>query len=241
MKKRMSAAALALRLTALPGFLVTVLTAAVQIGLFLSTRYAWSSEDGWDLWSFEQIVESEGVALAGLLGFVVMFVVLVLPCCSLRNRNVFTLRRLKVSEKELTAIWAAVFSGYFLMAWAVQLGLMIGLYAVYAREAGSDAMGLFLAAYRSSYFHTLLPLAEVWGYVRNVALCLGWGTLASLMARHMRHEGKPYMLAVLVILTGWLLPKEMASADSDILLIILTAVVLACQIAAIQGGEENED
>lgn len=243
MKKRMSAAALGLRLTALWAIGAIVLAAAVQMGLFWQTNYIWSDPDSVNYHSigFEWLLDNEYVALAGKLSWLAVLAAVVLPCCSGRNKAVYTLRRLRVSEKEVTFDWALLFSGYFLLSWAAQLAAVLGMFWLYFNNFAHDPMDLFLASYRSAYFHTLLPLAEPWGYGRNILLCLGWGIMGSLIARYMRHGGKPFMVVAMVFAAGFTLPMEMASITGDVLCSFLMIAMVCVQLWLIREVEKNED
>lgn len=242
MRKRLIAAGLGLRLTSIWAAGIILLTSAVQVWLFLRTEYLWSDmADNWNIQSFEWVLDEEGIALVGKLSFVLLLGAVVLPCASVRNRNAYTLRRLRIGENQVTAIWALIFSGYFLISWAVQLGVVLWMASCYARVAGMGVMDLFVAAYRSTYFHTLLPLAEIWGYVRNGVICLSWGAMGSLIARYVRHGGKSFLAVGMVVLTGWLLPTDMATAGNDIMLSVLLLAMVGLQIYLMVGGGANED
>lgn len=243
MKKRMSAAALGLRLTALWAAIVILLTAAVQLGLFWRMKYVWGDPDSmnYHIWGFEWILDGKKIALAGKMSWPALLAAVVMPCCSGRNKAVYTLRRLRISENGVTFDWAALFSGYFLLSWAAQLAVVIGMFRLYAGNSGWNAMDLFLTAYRSAYFHTLLPLSEPWGYARNIVLCLSWGTMGSLLARYMRHGGKPFLAVAMVILGGFFLPGEMASASGDIWCCLLMTVLVCIQVWLIREVEAYED
>lgn len=239
MKKRLSAAGLGLRLTAAPVAAVILAASLLQIWSFYRTEYLWSGELGNA--GFEWILDEEGVGLWGKLSFIGILVVTVGRTCSARNRASYTLRRLRIREGEVTFLWAVIFSGYFLVSWAVQLGLVLWMYVQYAAQVGTDGIGLFAASYRSAYFHLLLPLEETLGYLRNILICVGWGGMGAMMARYMRHGGKPFMAVALILVTGFFLPGEMASMSTDIVLCVAICAMVIVHILINRGWGRDED
>ncbi len=141
----------------------------------------------------------------------------------------FTLRRLSLSEMTVTAVWALVFAGWFLLYWAVQLGLLFGMYANYISAYGGSENLLFVVAMRSRYFHYLLPLYEPWGFARNIALCLALGSFTALGAQNARNgRWNPLCLAfLLLIVVGVFTPQSVAVQWADI---TVTVCAIVCVI-----------
>ena len=238
MKKRMSSAALGLRMTFWPVMAVIVIFSAMQLWSFWRTEIYWIEDVYSPQMAFEEILDGQRVAYHGKFSFMmILSMTLIAP----RNKASYTLRRLRISENEVTVQWALLFSGYYLISWAVQLLLTMYMFRAYAPVAELEPLDYFLAVYRSRYLRILLPLGEPWGYVRNVLICLGWGTMGSLVGRYARHGGKPFMGIALVILTVMFLPADMASQITDIWFCVLMAVLVVIQICMIREVERNED
>lgn len=238
MKKRMSSAALGLQLTFWPVMAAIAMCSAFQLWSFFRTEYLWEMDGYVNYLTFEELLDNHRVAYHGKSSFLLILgMILIAP----KNKACYTLQRLRISENELTAQWALLFAGYFLLSWAVQLGLCMVLFRIYANAVGLKAMDFFLASYRSRYLHLLLPLGENWGYGRNVLLCLGWGTMGALTGRYLRHGGKPFMAIALVIGTLMFLPSDMASEPGDIILSVVLVLAAAIQLYLIREVERNED
>lgn len=241
MRKRASAASLGIRLTALPVFAAILIASILQVAAFVVSKPYWTSELHDWAYSFDMILEEESVAFHGKLSFIWIMAALGATAGSAKSRIGYTVRRLRISENELTVIWALIFSGYFLISWGVQLALVLGMFARYAQVTGWGAMELFTSSFRSGYFHMLLPLAEPLGYVRNIFLCLGWGTMCSLLGRLARHGGKVYMAFVLIGISAVLPFSYVATAGEDVMLCIAMVVINLVQIGMLQEVERNED
>ena len=234
----MSSAALGLRLTFWPVMAVILMCSALQVWSFFRSEYLWIQENYVNPLNFEDVLDNLRVAHHGKFSFLlILSMTLIAP----RNKASYTLRRLRISENEVTVQWALLFSGYYLLSWAVQLLLSMVLFRIYAQATGLEALDYFLACYRSRYLHLLLPLGEPWGYVRNVFICLGWGTMGALIGRYCRHGGKPFMVVALVILTLIFLPAEMASQTGDIGVCVLMTILVVVQICMIREVERNEN
>lgn len=240
MRKRTSAAALGLRMTWKYVLIAMLLTSVMQIWAFQGTREYWSGVDGWCN-DFEWVLDENRVGFYGNLSFLLILGAICAAAASGKSRMGYTLRRLRISENEVTVLWAAVFAGYFLISWAVQLGLVFWMYAQYAKVWSTTGLDLFVIIHRSTFFHLLLPLSEPWGIARNIVLCLGWGAMGSLMARQTRHGGRPIAGIIMLLLVTILLVRgEMASIRTDVVFCILMAVAIAVQAVMNREVERNE-
>lgn len=238
MKKRMSGAGLALQLTFWPVVAVILVWSVFQIKSFFQSESFWIYGEYAQQMAFEDVLDNHRIFFYGKLSFLMIFAMtLVAP----RNQASYTLRRLRISENELTLSWALVFSGYYLLSWAVQLGLTMGMFRCFSSVTNLEAMDYFLACYRGRYLHLLLPLGEPWGYVRNIVMCLGWGSMGALIGRYSRHGGKPFMAVALIIVTLFFLPADMASQTGDIWFCACTVLLAAIQVYLIREAERDED
>lgn len=232
MKKKLTAGGLALRLT-LPGVLaILALTAAVQTLIFVR------QEPLYELQGFEWLVDEEGVALAGGISRWLILAWCLLRCG--RANTEYTLRRLGLRSWELTAVWAVVFTGYYLLSWGVQLLTVLGLYTMYAKVIPTEPIDLFIAAYRSRYFHGLLPLAETMTWLRSITLCLTMGGMTAMLARQLRLGGKPWMLLVLASAMLYL-PIRMGKSATDAMLSLAFLACLVGQWLINREVAKNED
>lgn len=224
MKKITSTAALGLRLTWTNVLTVFLITGVCQ--WFLVYRNGFENE------VFEYLLD-EYVFTPGILGQLGLVGGIYYALSGKKaNTTAYTLRRLRLGEGTVTAIWGLLFAGYFLLYWAFQIGMMLLLYGMYDRAVGAPENLLFLTTFQSSYFHNLLPLHEPWAVVRNSVFCLSFGSFAALSAQNARN-GRTFplcMFFVLVILWAILYPHEMASQSTDISLSIIALLCLAIDI-----------
>ena len=228
MKKRMSVAGLALQLTAFPMAVLFVLVSAAQMVLFVpphEVSFGYSTQ----VLVFEHQLEPL-VPRIGSLGFLLTALVLIW-CCSSHKRCDFsmTLSRLGISEAEVRRIFALVFTGYFLLYWALQFGTVTALYARSEMLRGQDPLWFFLACYRSPYLHLLMPLREVLGYVRNVSVCLAFGAMAALCLTGGSRKVSPLQIVPFLFWCVMNLssPGRIGLWTTDVFLILAAAAALA--------------
>jgi len=240
MKKRGSVIALGLRLTWVVALFCVVLTCVLQGWLFWRQQSMWGGVE-FESYTigFEHIIENDGIAHVGKWGFFALLIGLTACCAS--GQTGMTLRRLRIREWEVTAWWTMIFFGYFLLFWAVQLGMLLWTFHMYAQVRGWDLMDLFISAHTSPYFHIVLPLSEPWAVVRNIFLCLSWALTAALGALEARRGGKPFTVLVVGLSTNVFLPTTMASAVGDMAAISILGCILAGYIWAMHGRVKNED
>lgn len=217
MKKITSVAALALRLTWVRVVGLFALVGAAQWLAFV-TKF--------DVTRALEYQIDDLPAFIGKLGALALMLLLYVSVQGGKGgKTAYTLRRLSVSEWTVTAVWSLAFAGYFVMYWLFQIGMVLGMYGQYASQMGGGNR-LFLVAYRSSWFHYLMPLAEPWGYVRNIALVLGFGSAAALGGQNGRNgRWNPLCMGIVMIFACVvLMPREMASEGLDITMVIFAVV-----------------
>ena len=238
MKKITSAALLALKLTWLAVLAFTLTGAAVQIfyvfrelmpgGVPLQTTFG-----------FEQLLQSSAERV-GKFWMVLLLYMLGMDVGK-SVKTIYTMNRLGLSENQMTLVFGLVFSGYFLLYWAFQIALCYGFFVWYSRFALVGSNTWMLACWRSEWLHTLLPLGEWWGYLRNTVICLSFGFTAAIGSQLMRLGKYPFAFLVPPVLCLFLLSGRIGSGGMDIL---LSALLLAFTIGfyfTVKGGREDED
>ena len=238
MKKITSAALLALKLTWLAALAFTLTGAAVQIfyvfrelmpgGVPLQTTFG-----------FEQLLQSAAERV-GKFWMVLLLYMLGMDVGK-SVKTIYTMNRLGLSENQMTLVFGAVFSGYFLLYWAFQIALCYGFFVWYSRFALVGSNTWMLACWRSEWLHTLLPLGEWWGYLRNTVICLSFGFTAAIGSQLMRRGKYPFAFLVPPVLCLFLLSGGIGEFGMDILLTVLLAAFTIGFYFTVKGGREDED
>ena len=241
MKKITSAALLALKLTWLAALAFTLTGAAVQIfyvfrelmpgGVPLQTTFG-----------FEQLLQSAAERV-GKFWMVLLLYMLGMDIGK-SVKTIYTMNRLGLSENQMTLVFGLVFSGYFLLYWAFQIALCYGFFVWYSRFALVGSNTWMLACWRSEWLHTLLPLGEWWGYLRNTVICLSFGFTAAFnmqRARREKHAMINLFKIIPPVLCLFLLNGRVREIGPAAALIILLILVGISDWFALKGGREDED
>jgi len=241
MKKITSAALLALKLTWKTVLALFLCTAALQT----FSVYRWLMPGGVTLqttFGFETMLSS-AVEFFGKWWFVLLQLFLCVNGSSTRHsKTIYTMNRLGLSENHMTLVFGGVFTGYFLLFWAFQLLLIYAFFVWYSRFSLVSSNAFMLACWRSEWLHTLLPLGEWWGYLRNLVICLSLGYSAAFGSQCAR-RGK-YAFGYLLphfLLCSTMLSGRIGSFAQNIALTVLLAAVTVGSWFALKGGRENED
>lgn len=222
MKRYTSVAALAIRLTWMYVLVYIGTLCACQWVAFLNVNNLadHALEYRLDNWPMD----------AGRLGMVAMMLMLYSFLKGGKGSQFhITLKRLSVSELKISFVWMLIFAGWFLLYWAAQVGMLLGMYANYVHTYGGSENLLFVVAMRSKYFHYLLPLYEPWGFVRNGVLCLALGSFTALGSMNARNgRWNPLCLAFLMMIPwGIMTPQSVATQGADI---AVSVIALICVI-----------
>lgn len=157
------------------------------------------------------------------------------------SKTVYTMNRLGLSENQMTLVFGGVFSGYFLLYWALQIALCYGLFIWYSRFTLVSSNTFMLACWRSEWLHTLLPLAEWWGWLRNVVLWLSYGFTAAFGSQILRRGKYPFAALVPPVLWIFIPTGRIGELGLDILLTVLLAAFTIGFFFSMRGGQEDED
>ena len=152
---------------------------------------------GWNAGSLEDAFAKAGVALA----FVIALSVLHASFClrgALGAKSALPYARLGLPRRQLLRLQAEQNALCFFLLWAWQALAALALAAWWCR-AHPDASGahtIFVATYRVSLLHAVLPMGDWLLWLRNLAVCLALGVCAAKAALTRRATG-PMIVGVL--------------------------------------------
>lgn len=205
---------------------ILLVMAAVQIGLFCGEM---RRVQEWNL-SFEGVLGETGAAWVFQAAFCAVFLVLLWTQGEHGGRSRYTLLRLPLTWRQILAL--RVFYNFlcFVLAFAVQTGLALGMAQIYRSGAGAErASGqmVFLAFYRNAFLHNIWPMAEAGKWLRNLLMFLALSLEAA--AGHRRKNYAPALM-LLVVVSSWVFQSEaginLRDAFCDLLLLIVTGGTL---------------
>ena len=191
---------------------------------------------------YQELVRLSGVPLLCGLGFLGLCVLLGLSGSGQPGaRPRYLLARLPVGPRAVFLSEAGYCAGCFLLFWAAQAVLLLGLgrWFVYAHPADTGPQSLFLAFYLSPFLHSLLPLAEASRYIRNILLVLGLGAAAARFSGALRDGKLSLCLPLLAAVTAAFFGLAGGGLGNDFILSALALVALVLSLK--KGREDGED
>ena len=239
MKKITSAALLALKLT----WLSALLYPLVAVGLQIFDVFRNLMPGGVPLqvtFGFENLLQS--AQRVGRFWMVLLLFALTRAAGDTAgSKSVYTTNRLGLSEEQMTLVFGGVFTGYFLLYWALQIAVAYGFFVWYSRFTLVSSNSFMLACWRSEWLHTLLPLNEWWGYLRNIAICASFGFSAAIGSQKAR-RGKSHLTSVVPpVLCLFLLTGRIGDFWLDLVLTVLLIGFTIGYFFTLKGGWEDED
>lgn len=205
------------------------------LGLFLAltavdgTLFALALRRGASEYGLEQVLTEWPFPIAFGACLLLLMVVLCLNGCEFSAKQGYTLRRLRVSQRELF-LWQAVHNVVccFLLL-AVQTLIVLALCWVYVARYPDMVNGqtVFLAFYRVPFLHSLLPLADAWRYVRNAVLCVALGVCAAAFPVQQRQGKRGIAVVILTISTVAFFCQSMAGGDFGMIGAAVVVVTVA--------------
>lgn len=210
--------------------------AAGEAALFLRAARR-SGETG-----FERILASSHIGFAAAGGLLLLCGWLAYIFGEFGSRQRCTLDRLSVPRFGGFACHWAGATACYLIFWGAQLGIALGLYALWRRGAPVDAQGpqtLLLAFCRDGFLHALLPLEETSCYVRNALLCAALGASA---AWYGYRQKTPLLLWMATMTLAWF-EHELGDFVRDLLMGLACVAVIACAVLGVvwDAGREEDD
>lgn len=211
------------------------------LGLFLALAaadgalFALTLRQGASVLDLDQALAESHLSIVFGVCLVLLMAVLSLSGCEFSAKQGYTLRRLRVSQREIF-LWQTAHNAVccFLLL-AVQTGIVLALCRVYAARYPEMVNGqtVFLAFYRVPFLHSLLPLADVWRHVRNAVLCAALGVCAAAFPVQQRQGKRGFAVVILSILTAAFFCQSMAGGDFG----MIGAAVVVSAVAVFNMAE----
>lgn len=187
MKRYISVLALDVKNTIWKVLGVILFMSAVQLGyfyLFLRKEVEiWKDvESSWGkrgtVTSFDWMITNSHIYIFFIISAVLVWAVLIWGCSEHgKVRSKFTWHRLQIERRQVFAVWAGhrAFWMAVLVIWQIMLLVVMDRMYQEMWALGYAPQSLFLACYRNSFVHALIPLSDPFYMVCLVFCVLLWG------------------------------------------------------------------
>ena len=181
-----------------------------------------------DTFHIEYVFQNSRVFLVFAAALVLLTVLLCLTGYETSSKQGYTLQRLSISEKQVFGIQALYNTLCYFLFWSVQL-LIVFLLSFYfvkkAPEMYVTNQTLFLAFYRNSFLHGLLPFEDTMIWIKNIFLFLGLGICSAGFTMAQRKGKRAFELIILLVSTIFLFSSPLGAQEGPI---IALGISLAC-------------
>lgn len=250
MKKHLSVFALMIRQNFFK-FLILIFVSAVAQGVmfYLKFNKAFAEYNSYygefQMRSLENIFEESRITLVFAAAFLLLLLILCTTCRS-SSKTVYTLRRLRIGTRSIV-LWQTLSGVFYLfMFWAFELLLVLlfsGIYMKYSPQDSISIQTVFLAFYKNSFLHALLPLESIGTYIRNIVFIISLGVCSSVFSVYSLMGKFTYEILVLSPLVVLSFKRSLGEPTLDFLTCFYAVFILGWCIFDIfkkEGGLGEE-
>lgn len=215
--------------------LTALLTAVVQAALFFMAAGSGGA--------LEATLDQSRIYIPAAAGFLLSSLFICLNCAS---GCALTLDRLSVSPGRILALHTLMNTLWYVIFWASQVLATLLLCRIFTAEAEAGLVGrqtVFLAFYRDSYLHGLMPLADSFLLARNLILIPALGFTTACFSHDLRHGRRSISAAVMVLGGGASFCAEITEAGGRLVICIILALfcAAACLWRYFTEGQNEPD
>lgn len=190
----------------------------------------------------ERVIFESNIMWILFIAFIFITILLCKTGCEFKNKQGYTLKRLRISEKGVFFCQAGYNSAIYIILWGIQIAAVLWFCHMYVSEPAFGEMGthtVFAAFYRNDFMHSILPLEEFGIYIRNVVLMAALG-IASAGFPYKQRLGK-IGLSIIVLAVSCLLffKVGMGSVDITGLMIIICIAAIFSNVRFVLRKEDE--
>lgn len=182
--------------------------------------------------------------------FVLISIILCLTGCNFGSRQDYTWKRLQVTEQAVFLIQTLYNCMVMMLFIALQIMIAYGLcrYYVSVVEYGVTSQSIFLAFYRSTFLHSILPLEASLKWIANGLTMLALGFAGAMFPYRQRRQKISIHMIFMVSIACIFFPCELGKSENSIILIVWSLfIIVAClcdkylfRESGTKEGEANE-
>ena len=198
-------------------------------------------EAGLTFANLENVIMGARISLLFGAAFILISVALCLPGTSFSSKTGYTLDRLSISPRAIFFCQAVYNLFVYVILWAIQLGICFGLCVYYVKKAPAELVGnqtVFLAFYRNSLLHALLPLADIWTWIRNAFLLIAL-SIATAEYPYKQRQKKLGFSAIAMVLFAVLFFKTEIVNSFNTILTVIVAIINIIEMLYVFFSEDN--
>lgn len=174
--------------------------------------------------------DTEGNSLAWIfaIGFLAMVVELIRHGCESNTKSIYSYKRLLISEKGVFYCQTAYNITALMIFWAIEAITLYFLcyYSVFIKSYSSSEFTIFLAFYRNSFLHSIIPMSELSAWIRNVVLLISLGFATAEFPFKQRRKKFAATTFILSFFTVFYFKTDFGNTVNTILTITISLICL---------------
>ena len=230
------------------------LMAAGQCGRFLhrlntelmlyDSRVQQFAEEAAEVTRLEEFFNFTTVSGTFGAAFLLICIVLCLPGCGYGSVCGYTMRRLNISERAVFVMQAIYNAMMLTVLWAVEIIVCLLLCRAYVSAVAPSLVShqtIGLAFYRNVFLHSLLPMADITVWIRNIIMVLVL-SLAAASFPYKQRRGKFAADIVVYALIALIFFSRAIGDGFNLFFTVTCGLVLAAEVIwYVWFREEEED
>ena len=225
MKRYLSVFEMIIRCSIYKVFGILGIMIALEAGLL---AFAWNKPIATMQPSLEEWIERSWICIPFLFAYWGVTKVLSSSGTNVGSMQAYTLQRLRIAEKRVNLLQCIYNIFCYTLLWMTQVLIFFvasGVYMKYKTGAILTNQTIFLAFYRNTFMHSILPMEDIFGWSTLVFFICMTGILATRFSQRQRH-GKVEWSLILFLALAVIVFQRKLGAEPILLLMQMTGWVL---------------
>ncbi len=194
--------------------------------------------------TLEEWVERSRIMIPFLAAYWLVTKVLASSGTNVGSMQGYTLQRLRIPEKKVYLLQCIYNMFCYVLLWMTQVLLLFvaaDVYMEYKTDAILSNQTVFLAFYRNTFMHSLLPMEDIFGWCTLVFFIAMTGGLAAYSVRNQRQGKVAWSLSVFIALAVVCFQRSLGVEPIFPLMFILLWSMYLLARALINKGEQEDE
>lgn len=194
--------------------------------------------------SLDELLQGKMIGLDFLLGSTWLIGVLISFGSDKKSKEAYTLRRLQISERRVWFLQVIYHTGCFLVLYIAEAWLIVSFYRYYLIHSAVQPWSeqtLWLAIKQNPFSHSLLPLQNTLGWLRNLTLILGFGVTSASEPIANRRGQSAFMVYPLQLLATLTFMLNINTWQLDLLTTVVAISLAGYAAYYVWKGEKKHD
>lgn len=202
------------------------------------------TEDAAEVLRLEELINFTTVSGIFAAVFLLICICLCLPGCGYGSNCGYTMRRLHISERSVFVLQAIYNAVILLILWAAEILICLFLcekYVSLVDPSFTSHQTTAIAFYRNDFLHSLLPLADITVWIRNIVMIFVLALTAASFPYKQRRGKFASDIVSYALLTVIFFTRSVGDGFNTFITVFFGLILAAEVIYYVWFREENEE